>query len=319
LISSISKKLPEFIEPPAPPGGFFCAFWLRPSLRYVNMLEKSQARRGSLGARFEFLLTRRFSVVGRTGQAITCHALSSDAARRRGNAPTDQTKRDGEEVINGHKTVKFVVDEEEKRAGRTVKWRHTRWVDPDTKLPVQLEITSSSDNPQDGKYESMIRDIVFNKALDPALFSIDLPPGYIDLDPVAKKAAEDGQELLKNPDHMITMQFTLTENYKSPAGHAVPQLTKQVNMLDIYLERDAVTLAPADASATSVPDGIEPNIRIRDGKHSKVLVLLPEKKQYFNPAQVDFAYDYIDLLKRQQGQSKPACISNAISQINLYS
>ncbi len=112
------------------------------------------------------------------------------------------------------------------------------------------------------------------------------------------------------------MQFTLTENYKSPAGLPAPELTKQVNMLDIYLERDVVTLAPADTPTTSLPDGIEPNIRIRDGKHSKVLVLLPEKKQYFNPANFDFASDYIDLLKRQQGQSKPARNSNAISQIN---
>src|SRR5262249_2397816 len=76
---------------------------------------------------------------------------------------------------------------------------------------------------------------------------------------------------------------------------------------------DPTTNNPA---ATSLPEGMESNIRIRDGKRNKVIVLLPEKQQYLNPEHSDFASDYVDLVKKQEGQTRPARGAAAQSLLN---
>jgi hypothetical protein len=227
------------------------------------------------------------------------------------HVPTDQAKKLGEKTVNGKRAIGFLIEEEEKHGESVMKWRHTWWVDPTTKLPLQLEISWGDDASKESG-SKVVSDIVFDTPLDPAMFSINVPSGYTDLRPEARKAAELGQAIASNPNRMNSVQFTEVENMKSSDGQAAPELVKRVTILDNYLKREEVALQPADKTAGASPAGIVPHIRIQDAKQKKTIVLLPEKKEFLDPAKTAFISDYIELTEKQMQQAKDA------GKINVY-
>jgi hypothetical protein len=209
--------------------------------------------------------------------------------------------------------VGFLVEQEEKYSGGSVKWRHTWWVDPATKLPVQLEILWGNGDPKSGGSEKIVSDIVFDAPLGPAQFSIDLPAGYTDLRPLLNKATEEAQALRNNPNFMVTMQFTQFEHLKSKDGRIAPELTKRVMILDNYLKSEEVTIKPADNATVALREGIMPHVSIQDAKRGKTIILLPEKKTFLDPAKTSFTADYLELVQYQKHGSQRA------RKINVYS
>ncbi|HTI49849.1 MAG TPA: hypothetical protein VL475_02820 [Planctomycetaceae bacterium] len=86
--------------------------------------------------------------------------------------PDKGTSYLGEKELDGKKLAGFVSVE--KRDSET--WTRTYWVDPQTKLPRRIE---SEWRDSKGQIADWIRDdIVFDKELDPALFSTEPPVGY---------------------------------------------------------------------------------------------------------------------------------------------
>src|SRR5262249_7238567 len=151
----------------------------------------------------------------------------------------------------GKQVVGFSVEHTEKNpAGNgSTKWRHTWWVDPATKLPVQMEIVWRSEDPNDAGSEKVISGIVFDVPLDSALFSIDLPAGYTDLGPESKKSMERWQAATKEPNQMRQLQFTIDESLKFKDGRLAPPLTKRVTLLDGYLTRQDIEVHPVSVAA----------------------------------------------------------------------
>lgn len=232
------------------------------------------------------------------------------------HVPPDRAKKLEEKIMNGKRAVGFLVEQDEKPANITTKWRHSWWVDPATKLPMQLEISWRSDAKGFGG-EKVISDIVFDAPVDPVLFSIDLPAGYTDLGPAAKKAEEDGKAMAKNRNRMMTMQFTEVENMKSKDGRRAPELVKRVMILDMHLKREEVTIQSADKSAMPPPPGIVSHISIQDAKQGKTIVLLPEKKEFLDPAKIPFTDDYVQWHEKHKQQSKRSGKSNVYAALNF--
>ncbi len=92
--------------------------------------------------------------------------------------PTKKAKTVPERMIGGKKVIGFRVEEKTTRERGVDTLMQTYWVDPDTKLPVQIESVFISTDPFMGQSESVVKDIVFGAPLDEALFSIDPPEGY---------------------------------------------------------------------------------------------------------------------------------------------
>jgi hypothetical protein len=228
------------------------------------------------------------------------------------HVPTDRAKKLDEKTINGKRVVGFIVEQDEHERKSTEKWHHTWWVDPTTKLPVQLEISWGIDDSKHSGSAKVVSDIVFDAPLDPALFSIDVPPGYIDLGPLGKKAMEQGQAVAQNSNRMVTVQFTQLEHLKTKDGRTAPELVKRVMILDNHLKREEVTIQPQDKSAVSPPDGIVPHVSIQDAEQRKTIILLSEKKKYLDPAKTPFTADYIQWAEDQKQRTKRA------GRINVY-
>ena len=91
------------------------------------------------------------------------------------------SRREGHEVAGtyGQRAgrVGFRVEE---NIRSTDKRTMTYWVDPQTKLPIRIEVEITSTDPMMAHSKSVLSDIVFDKDLDPALFSLDPPEGYSD-------------------------------------------------------------------------------------------------------------------------------------------
>lgn len=95
--------------------------------------------------------------------------------------PADPVKRLPEQTIDGKKVVGFVTEEQRKSDRGIDTFRHTFWVDPQTKLPVRIETTLRTTNPEMGETDWVISDLVFDAPLDPKLFSTEPPTGYSEL------------------------------------------------------------------------------------------------------------------------------------------
>jgi hypothetical protein len=95
--------------------------------------------------------------------------------------PVDPVKRLPEQSIGGKKVIGFVSEEQRKNDRGVDTFRHTFWVDPQTKLPIRIETTMRSTDPQMGETDWDISDLVFDAPLDPKLFSAEPPTGYSEL------------------------------------------------------------------------------------------------------------------------------------------
>ncbi len=112
--------------------------------------------------------------------------------------------------IAGKKAVGFLarnpVMEGVPRATKGPQPEITVWVDPETKLPIQIETTSR----EEGRVTSLqiISNIVFDRPLDPALFDLTAPAGYqVESFGVAQlqpePAGKDAKELVATPGEGI--------------------------------------------------------------------------------------------------------------------
>jgi hypothetical protein len=53
-----------------------------------------------------------------------------------------------------------------------------RWVDPDTKLPIRIEVEYRSTHPMSGQSDWVVSDLIWDAPLDRSLFSTTPPEGY---------------------------------------------------------------------------------------------------------------------------------------------
>lgn len=291
-------------------GGTFAGVYTTSPKEQKAIEEKVAAARKEQGAKGDATKTGTY-VAGAIDWKSAKPYRQLDIYELISHVPTDQAKKLGEKTVNGKRAIGFLIEEEEKYGESVMKWRHTWWVDPTTKLPLQLEISWGDDASKESG-SKVVSDIVFDAPLDPAMFSIDVPSGYTDLGPEARKAAELGQAIASNPNRMNTVQFTEVENMKSKDGQAVPELVKRVMILDNYLKREEVALQPADKTTGASSAGIVPHISVQDAKQKKTIVLLAEKKEFLDPAKTAFIPDYLELTERQMQQAKDA------DKINVY-
>ncbi len=145
--------------------------------------------------------------------------------------------------------------------------------------------------------KKFVSEIVFNEPLDEALFSVDLPAGYMDLGTAMKRSLQKWQSRMKEPSKMMnTVEFTQIETMKTRDGHQAPELTKHITILDGHLKREEVSIQ-AGGDAEALPAGIEPHVSIQDSKQNKTIFLLPEKKAFIDPTNTAFIPDYVQWIK----------------------
>jgi outer membrane lipoprotein-sorting protein len=214
------------------------------------------------------------------------------------HVPTDKAKQLPAKKIGDKDVVGFQVEQQETHKDITTNWRHTWWVDPKTKLPVQLEILNNNPHVKD---EKIISDIAFDAPLDSSLFSIEMPADYIDIE----KARAQSQPVKHDPNQPPTLRFTQVENLKTKDGKQAPELVKQVTIWANNLRREEVTLKAGGDDQLAVANGIRSHVRIQDTKQKKSIVLLPDKKEYLDTTKTAFTSDYDWLAMQSASDGKP--------------
>jgi len=85
-------------------------------------------------------------------------------------------KKLGDKIATGYRLVEKVIKE-----NGTDTWTRTYWVDPNSMLPIRIEVTHTSTDPMIADSLWIQRDIKFNVPLDESLFSTELPENYADV------------------------------------------------------------------------------------------------------------------------------------------
>jgi outer membrane lipoprotein-sorting protein len=80
--------------------------------------------------------------------------------------------------VAGHKSIGFRTTEKTQRKQGVDTWTRTYWIDTRSKLPVQIEVTSESTDPDMGQSRWVLSDIVFDQPVDASLVSTEPPRGY---------------------------------------------------------------------------------------------------------------------------------------------
>ena len=210
--------------------------------------------------------------------------------------PTEKATKLPEKTIDGRRAVGFLVEQKEHRGGIDVNWQHTWWVDRATKLPLELEIVEHNSNEPAGESKTVIDKIVFDAPLDATQFSVDMPNGYYNINEELKKAEPRLMAYVQKPNRMNTVRFVETQTAKAKDGRQLPSIVKHVTLLDNRLKREEVTVESASGASSpsaQTSPSIESHIGVLDAKQKKSLVLLPDQKEYFDPAQAKFASDYL--------------------------
>ena len=96
------------------------------------------------------------------------------------NTPVDSAKQLGERTIDGKKLLGYSIQKEKQNRNDVETWQTTFWVDPATKLPVQIETSYRTNIPTNAEKDSVISDIVFDAPLNLDLFSLVPPSDYHD-------------------------------------------------------------------------------------------------------------------------------------------
>lgn len=97
------------------------------------------------------------------------------------SVPFDKAKEIPSRRIDDRLTLGYRIDEYTEKEDGIDEWKRIYWVDPDTKLPVRIEVSHTSTRPRMSDSYWIQRDFEFNVDLDEALFSTELPPGYEDV------------------------------------------------------------------------------------------------------------------------------------------
>jgi hypothetical protein len=104
--------------------------------------------------------------------------------------PAEKAEKLPERSLDGKKVIGFRVEEKTERKRGVDTFTRTFWVDPQTKLPVRIEISFRSTDPFMGRSDWVQSDFVFDAPLDRALFSTDPPAGYASVKAGAAKSEE---------------------------------------------------------------------------------------------------------------------------------
>ena len=90
------------------------------------------------------------------------------------DVPEGATKLSETKTIKGRKHIGFRASNVE----GAYTWTRTFWVDEETKLPRQIDISARSDRESYAPSDAVIENIEFDVPLDESLFSTDTPAGY---------------------------------------------------------------------------------------------------------------------------------------------
>jgi outer membrane lipoprotein-sorting protein len=92
--------------------------------------------------------------------------------------PANATKQLPARMLDGKQAIGFYWEEVIATKRGTDTWSRTYWVDPQSKLPVRIEISHRSTEPRVGPSDWIQTDFAFGEKFDPSLFSTDPLPGY---------------------------------------------------------------------------------------------------------------------------------------------
>jgi hypothetical protein len=95
--------------------------------------------------------------------------------------PVERAEKLPEREFDGKPAAGFQVVEKVERPRGVHTWTRRYWVDPDTKLPVRIEVSFRSTDPQMGETDWVQGDFEFDTPLDERLFSTEPPEGYRNL------------------------------------------------------------------------------------------------------------------------------------------
>lgn len=96
------------------------------------------------------------------------------------NVPFDKAEKIPSRRIDDRLVFGYRITEKIEKEDGIDYWERIYWVDPDTKLPVRIEVSHNSTRPRTASSRWIQRDIEFNVDLDKTLFSTEIPPGYTD-------------------------------------------------------------------------------------------------------------------------------------------
>ncbi len=97
------------------------------------------------------------------------------------SVPFDKAEVIPSRRIDGRLALGYRIDEQIEKEDGIDDWKRIYWVDPDTKLPVRIEVSHTSTRPRMADSYWIQRDFEFNVDMDEALFGTELPPGYKDV------------------------------------------------------------------------------------------------------------------------------------------
>ena len=92
--------------------------------------------------------------------------------------PAEKAERLAAREVGGHQVIGFRSTEKIQRKNGVETWTRIYWVDPNSRLPRQIEVTSKSTDPNMGQSRWVLSEIVFDQPIDESLFSTELPAGY---------------------------------------------------------------------------------------------------------------------------------------------
>jgi len=102
--------------------------------------------------------------------------------------PADNAEKLPERIVDGKKAIGFRVVEKTERKQGTDAFTRTFWVDPQTKLPIRIEISFRSTDAFMGQSDWVQTDFIFDAPIDRALFSTEPPEGYTNVEAGAAKS-----------------------------------------------------------------------------------------------------------------------------------
>jgi outer membrane lipoprotein-sorting protein len=120
-------------------------------------------------------------ISGRNGKISESNIQSGaqvDFYARICDIPVDTAQRLPTQELSGRRLVGFRAVDTVNRAAGVDTWTRTFWVDPSTNLPVQIETTVETTDPQMPSTRWVMSDMRFDVPLDESLFSTDPPEGY---------------------------------------------------------------------------------------------------------------------------------------------
>ncbi|MEQ9379604.1 MAG: hypothetical protein RJP95_01985 [Pirellulales bacterium] len=97
------------------------------------------------------------------------------------NVPVEDAERLPPKKIGDTCAIGYRLSENVKKKSGTDTWTRTYWVDPNSMLPIRIDVTHKSTDPRTANSVWIQRDIKFNVHVDESLFSTEVPEGYTDI------------------------------------------------------------------------------------------------------------------------------------------